>query len=106
MNRDFGPLLAWSSPRSNPRSTLLWWTGFAFSFVVVILITANIFPNYQPSFPNDKSDELQYHTVPLTYLPPLGLGTWQLPKSKAAKIVKVALNKGYRNIDAAMIYGE
>jgi hypothetical protein len=62
--------------------------------------------NYRPSFPNSKSDELQYHTVPLTYLPPLGLGTWQLPKSKAAKIVKVALEKGYRHFDAGMIYGE
>jgi diketogulonate reductase-like aldo/keto reductase len=69
-------------------------------------MTISIFPNYQLSFPTGKSDEVRYHTVPLSYLPPLGLGTWQLPKSKAAKIVKVALEKGYRHIDAAMIYGE
>lgn len=104
MNRNFGPLLAWSSPRSNSRSSLLRWTCVAFSFIIVTLITVTVFRNYQPSFPDSKSDELQYHT--LTYLPPLGLGTWQLPKSKAAKIVKVALEKGYRHIDAAMIYGE
>jgi hypothetical protein len=106
MNRDFGPLLAWSSPRSHPRSTLVWWACFAFSFVVIISIIISIFPKSHPSFSNDRSDELQDYTAPLTYLPPVGLGTWQLQKSKAAKIVKFALEKGYRHIDAAMIYGK
>ncbi|KAE8373710.1 putative dihydrodiol dehydrogenase [Aspergillus bertholletiae] len=42
---------------------------------------------------------------PLFYIPPLGLGTWQIPKSKTASVVKFALQKGYRHIDAALIYG-
>ncbi|PYH99212.1 putative dihydrodiol dehydrogenase [Aspergillus ellipticus CBS 707.79] len=42
---------------------------------------------------------------PLSYIPPIGLGTWQIPKSKAANVVKFALESGYRHIDAALIYG-
>ncbi|RAQ54169.1 hypothetical protein AFGD_005406 [Aspergillus flavus] len=43
---------------------------------------------------------------PLSYIPPTGLGTWQIPKSKAVNIVKFALETGYRHIDAALIYGQ
>ncbi|PYI28100.1 putative dihydrodiol dehydrogenase [Aspergillus indologenus CBS 114.80] len=41
----------------------------------------------------------------LYYIPPLGLGTWQIPKSKTAEVVQFALENGYRHLDAALIYG-
>lgn len=38
-------------------------------------------------------------------IPAVGLGTWQAEKGSAYEAVKVALESGYRHIDAAAIYG-
>ena len=38
-------------------------------------------------------------------MPALGLGTWQLPPEQTAATVRIALDLGYRHIDAAAIYG-
>ncbi|KAL9110864.1 MAG: hypothetical protein Q9227_004664 [Pyrenula ochraceoflavens] len=40
----------------------------------------------------------------LTYIPPIGLGTWLSEPEKASGAVHAALNAGYRHIDAAAIY--
>ena len=38
-------------------------------------------------------------------MPALGLGTWKLPPEQTAATVRIALDMGYRHIDAAAIYG-
>lgn len=37
--------------------------------------------------------------------PALGLGTWQIPDDDAARVVREAIESGYRSIDTASIYG-
>jgi 2,5-diketo-D-gluconate reductase B len=38
-------------------------------------------------------------------LPPLGLGTWDLPDGTCAEVVAEALELGYRHVDTAQLYG-
>ncbi|MBD3187223.1 aldo/keto reductase [Candidatus Bathyarchaeota archaeon] len=38
-------------------------------------------------------------------LPRIGLGTWKLDRSIAARIVSLAIDMGYRHVDTAQIYG-
>jgi alcohol dehydrogenase (NADP+) len=38
-------------------------------------------------------------------MPALGLGTWRLPPERTAATVRMALELGYRHLDAASIYG-
>jgi 2,5-diketo-D-gluconate reductase B len=38
-------------------------------------------------------------------LPPLGLGTWDLPDRTCAEVVADALELGYRHVDTAQLYG-
>lgn len=38
-------------------------------------------------------------------IPSIGFGTWNLDKSNASEAVSVAIQTGYRHIDAAAIYG-
>ncbi|WP_448205251.1 aldo/keto reductase [Azospirillum sp. sgz302134] len=40
-----------------------------------------------------------------THMPALGLGTWQLTGSVCARVVRGALDLGYRHIDTAQAYG-
>ncbi|KAB8346377.1 hypothetical protein FH972_023419 [Carpinus fangiana] len=42
---------------------------------------------------------------PIVNIPPIGFGTWNLDASNASDAVAVALEYGYRHIDAAKIYG-
>jgi 2,5-diketo-D-gluconate reductase B len=43
--------------------------------------------------------------MPLTNIPALGLGTWQLEGDLAAEAVRDALAIGYRHVDTARMYG-
>jgi diketogulonate reductase-like aldo/keto reductase len=43
--------------------------------------------------------------MPLTTLPELGLGTWQVEGEDAREAVRDALDLGYRHIDTASMYG-
>ena len=38
-------------------------------------------------------------------IPQIGLGVWQVENRDAAKVVKAAIDAGYRSIDTAAIYG-
>ncbi|KAM0306334.1 hypothetical protein ACHAPM_000899 [Fusarium culmorum] len=38
-------------------------------------------------------------------MPAVGFGTWNIPRSQAAKAVETALRAGYRHIDTALAYG-
>jgi len=42
---------------------------------------------------------------PSVDLPPLGLGTWDLPGETCARVVADALELGYRHVDTAQLYG-
>lgn len=50
-------------------------------------------------------DEQTPAVEPITDIPNIGFGTWNLDKSNASAAVAVALKDGYRHIDAAKIYG-
>jgi 2,5-diketo-D-gluconate reductase B len=43
--------------------------------------------------------------LPSMGLPPLGLGTWDLPDGTCAEVVADALELGYRHVDTAQLYG-
>ncbi|CAI7600946.1 unnamed protein product [Penicillium viridicatum] len=91
---------------ANSRSMILRWSIFSFGALVVLVVMVNLFQQYRPFLAtSSKNYEAEYKTTPLLYIPPLGLGTWQIPKSKASAVVKFAIEKGYRHIDAALIYG-
>ena len=43
--------------------------------------------------------------MPLTHMPSLGLGTWQMEGSEVVEAVADALTLGYRHVDTARLYG-
>ena len=63
--------------------------------------------SYQHELPNSIYPNSPRPLQPpaLTYIPPIGLGTWLSKSSSAQSAVKSALDAGYRHIDAAAIYG-
>ncbi|KAJ5219926.1 dihydrodiol dehydrogenase [Penicillium chermesinum] len=93
----------WLAPRSVWNSNSTRWTCFIALSIISLALIWNI---SSPALsPPDDGASADYDKTVLTYIPPLGLGTWQLPKDKAPGIVQRALENGYRHIDAALVYG-
>ena len=68
---------------ANSRSMILRWSIFSFGALVAFVVMVNLFQQYQPFLATSgKNYEAEYKTTPLLYIPLLGLGTWQIPKSK------------------------
>lgn len=45
------------------------------------------------------------HLLPLTDVPSIGFGTWNIAPKEAKKAVSSAIEAGYRHIDCAATYG-
>ncbi|OQE40996.1 hypothetical protein PENCOP_c005G05905 [Penicillium coprophilum] len=90
---------------ANSRSTVIRWSIFSVGGLVTLAIIFNLFQQFPPLSVTSGMNSEEYKPAPLLYIPPLGLGTWQISKSKTSTVVKFAIEKGYRHIDAALIYG-
>ncbi|KAJ5654948.1 dihydrodiol dehydrogenase [Penicillium lividum] len=94
----------WLAPRSVWNPNFARWTCFIVVSIISLAVIWNI-SSGSPLTPDGTGSANDYDKTVSIYIPPLGLGTWQLPKDKAAGIVQLALENGYRHVDAALVYG-